>query len=122
MAKKILIVDDEEMIRELLADIIDSMDLQQVSADNGQDAIRLVQSDPDIGLVIIDMNMPLMDGKQCYQQIRTTHSSLRIILSSGRDQSDTERQFGPDPHLFFIQKPYSLQAITDIINRLLPAD
>lgn len=110
------------MIRELLADIIDSMDLQQISADNGQDAIQLIQSNPDIGLVILDMNMPLMDGKECYRQIRTTHPDLKIILSSGRDQSDTERQFGPDSHLHFIQKPYSLQAITDIIHRLLPAD
>jgi len=116
---KILIVDDEEMIRDLLMDIMDTLDLQNVAVSNGLIALETMASDPEIGLVILDMNMPVMDGRDCYHQLRITYPTLRIILSSGMDQDETERQFKPDPNLFFIQKPYSLAKISEMIRSAL---
>jgi len=122
LAHKILIVDDEEMIRDLLIDIVDTLDLASDAVSDGELALQALSADQEIGLVILDMNMPVMSGRECYHQLRKTFPVLPVILSSGMDQDETERQFGPDKNLYFIQKPYSLAKISGLIQSILSAE
>lgn len=117
--KRILIVDDEEMIRELLEEIISSLGHTSESASNGINGLEMIAGNSDYNLVILDMNMPLMDGRQCYTEIRKTDKSMKIIMSSGMDSEETQSIFGTDPNLYFVQKPYSLAAISQTINKAL---
>jgi CheY-like chemotaxis protein len=68
--KKALIVDDDMRNIFALATILDDQGMVIVSADNGRDAIRLVQNDPGIDIVLMDIMMPEMDGIATMREIR----------------------------------------------------
>jgi CheY-like chemotaxis protein len=70
LGKKALIVDDDMRNIFALATVLDNEGMVIVSADNGREAIRLVQSDPDIDIVLMDIMMPEMDGIATMQEIR----------------------------------------------------
>ncbi len=70
VGRKALIVDDDMRNIFALATVLDSHGMLIVSADNGREAIRLVQEDPDIDIVLMDIMMPEMDGMETMQQIR----------------------------------------------------
>ena len=68
--KKVLIVDDDMRNIFALATVLDEQGMEVVSADNGLDAIRLVETDPDIDVVLMDIMMPEMDGITTIQHVR----------------------------------------------------
>ena len=68
--KKVLIVDDDMRNIFALAALLDAQGMQIVSAENGHDAIRLVQDDPAIDIVLMDIMMPEMDGMQTMRKMR----------------------------------------------------
>jgi CheY-like chemotaxis protein len=68
--RKVLIVDDDMRNIFALATVLDDHGMTIVSADNGRAAVRLVQSDPDIDIVLMDIMMPEMDGMQTMREIR----------------------------------------------------
>ncbi|WP_416763390.1 HAMP domain-containing protein [Roseateles sp. So40a] len=70
MGRKALIVDDDMRNIFALATVLDGHGMVIVSADNGREAIRLVQEDPSIDIVLMDIMMPEMDGLETMQQIR----------------------------------------------------
>ncbi|GAC1390476.1 MAG: hypothetical protein NVSMB34_04050 [Variovorax sp.] len=70
VGKKVLIVDDDMRNIFALATVLDEQGMVIVSAENGRDAIRLVQEDPDIDIVLMDIMMPEMDGMQTMRELR----------------------------------------------------
>ena len=80
--KRILIVDDEAPIRQLLVDYLGSLGYETAEACNGLDAVQQVKTfDP--GLIILDLVMPEQEGIETIHEIRLTNKSLKIIAVSG---------------------------------------
>lgn len=81
-SKRILIVDDEAPIRQLLTDYLRGLGYDTAEAFNGLDALqKLTKVDP--GLIIIDLVMPEQEGIETIREIRITHKNLKIIAVSG---------------------------------------
>ncbi len=79
--KKILVVDDEESIHLLYREELEDEGYQVISAMNGEDALKLFESEnPD--LVILDINMPGMDGIEVLRQMKQLKPDVPVILSS----------------------------------------
>ena len=79
--KKILVVDDEESIHLLYREELEDEGYQVISAMNGEDALKLFESEqPD--LVILDINMPGMDGIEVLRQMKQMKPNVPVILSS----------------------------------------
>src|SRR5260370_33384243 len=68
--KKVLIVDDDMRNIFALSTVLEDHDMVIVSADNGRDAIKLLQAQPDIDIVLMDIIMPEMDGIDTMREIR----------------------------------------------------
>jgi len=68
--KKVLIVDDDMRNIFALATVLEEHAMETVEADNGRDAIRILQSEPGIDIVLMDIMMPEMDGEETIRQIR----------------------------------------------------
>lgn len=117
--KTILVIDDEELIRELMVEIIHSLGFEVETAFNGIDGLEKLNAKMDYDLIVLDMNMPVMDGRTTYHEIRKILSEIKIILCSGLDKVETERSFSADPNLIFVQKPYSLAVISGAIKDAL---
>ncbi|MEJ8858143.1 HAMP domain-containing protein [Variovorax robiniae] len=78
--KKALIVDDDVRNIFALATVLEEQGMEVVSAENGRDAIQLVQDDPDIDVVLMDIMMPEMDGMQTMRELRKLPSGKHLPL------------------------------------------
>ncbi len=94
MSDTVLIVDDEESIQTMLYKVIRSNGLDAQTASSGEEALHLVQH-KQYALILLDINMPGMDGFQVIQQMRSRGIQTPIILVSGR-QEDYDTLYGLD--------------------------
>jgi two-component system response regulator YesN len=104
MSLRVLIVDDEERIREGMARQVESMGLElrvAALASDGEEALALVERHlPDI--ILMDINMPFMDGLECIRRIREKDPSCVIIIVSGYDRFEYAQRalrYGVDRYL-----------------------
>ena len=82
---RILVVDDDPFVAEMLAVILDADGYAVETAEDGEDALAKFAAAPDTGLVISDMNMPGMTGLELIARIRTAKPGIPAILLTGSD-------------------------------------
>jgi len=119
--KRILIIDDEPTALELLRRIVSSAGYDTVLAANGEDGISRFQELP-CDLVITDMVMPVKDGLQTILDLRADFPDIPVIAISGGGAISKERYLAVASyldHVITIAKPFSINAITDAIDKLL---
>ncbi len=103
----ILIVDDEDMIRTIAAQILKTAGYQVQTCADGQEAVELYARDhSNIDLVIMDMVMPKVDGRQAYAKMREINPGVKMLLSSGFSEDGAAQSLLQEGALGFIQKPY----------------
>ncbi len=88
---KVLVVDDHSYNRELLGFILEDHNYLFASAENGVEAVEAVKNDPDIDIVLMDVNMPVMDGYEAAKQIKDlfAHRFIPIIFVTALDDDET---------------------------------
>ena len=109
MAYKILIVDDEKMMTELLSDHLQDCGYDTLTANNSSEAMKLLQKQPD--LIILDINMPGMNGLELCRSIRN-HVVCPILFVTARITEQDKingLQYGGDD---YITKPFSLNELS----------
>jgi two-component system, cell cycle sensor histidine kinase and response regulator CckA len=118
----LLLVDDEEMIREVGSSMLERLGYHVLTAGSGGQAIQLMSEQKEqIVLVILDLIMPGMDGSQTYDRLKTIKPGLKVILSSGyarNGKAETVMQKGCDG---FIQKPFDLASLSIKVRSILDA-
>ena len=117
---KVLVVDDEKLIREVIIEYLKIEDYEYLEADNGMEAIELVKHN-DIDIIIMDIMMPKMDGFTASKEIRNI-SDAPIIMLSARD-TELDKLSGFDIGIDdYITKPFSpkelIARIKAIIKRM----
>lgn len=117
----ILIIDDEEPVREAVTDILAMEEIDVLSAPNGPQGLELYrQRQEDIQLVLLDLSMPGVSGEETFLEMRKVNPQVRVLLSSGYSQSEARRRFGGQEPTGFLQKPYSADVLVTTIRRYLP--
>ncbi|MDQ6950812.1 MAG: transporter substrate-binding domain-containing protein [Mariprofundales bacterium] len=103
----VLIVDDEETVREAAAMMLEAMGFAILTAVDGEDGVRVYrQHQAKIVVVLMDMTMPRMDGKRCFTELRRINQDVRVVLSSGYNAQEATSQFAGQGLAGFLQKPY----------------
>lgn len=119
MAYKILIVDDEKMITELLSDHLQDCGYETYTANSGSEALNRLMIQPD--LILLDINMPEIDGIELCKSIREHVSCPIIFLTARITEQDKIYGFqsGADD---YVTKPFSLNELTARISAHLRRD
>jgi PAS domain S-box-containing protein len=116
----VLVVDDEQPVREAISDILEDQGMQLLMAADGQTAIQLLQEySEEIDLVLLDLSMPGMGGEEVLQEMRKINPTIRVILSSGYDKNDLLHRLRDQSLSGFLQKPYTLEALVEIVQKNL---
>jgi len=121
---KILVVDDDALAAEMAGAVLEDAGHEVLLADNGMAAAELLDADGGIGLVVSDMNMPLMSGIELFRELRAQGGSLPFVLLTGDDPAGLLAQ---EPALdACLLKDFSLeetlpQVVAAILARHAPA-
>ena len=116
----ILVVDDEETIRMLVKDILEEIGYSVLSAGDGFEALELYKErDGKIGLVILDMTMPGMGGRETFEKLKELNPHVRAILSTGYSEDERARQMLAMGVKAFVQKPYRIDDLASTVRRIL---
>jgi len=119
-SETILFVDDEDVIIDVNREILESLGYKVVAAKSGQEAIEIYRKlRGKIGLVILDMIMPGMDGEATYDSLRKINDDVRVILSSGYSKNEQAKAILEKGCQAFIQKPFSISDLSMTIRQVL---
>lgn len=115
---KILVVDDESRMRKLVHDFLAKSNYEVLEAENGEAAVDLFFEEKDIGLIILDVMMPKMDGWQVCREIRQYSAVPIIMLTAKSDERDELLGFelGVDE---YISKPFSPKILVARVEAIL---
>ena len=117
---RLLVVDDEDIVRMLAEKMLKTSGLNVITASNGREAVDVFQENADkIDLVLLDMTMPQMGGEETFQELRRRRPDARVILSSGYSETDVTARFSGKGLAGFIQKPYVFEQLIDLVRRIL---
>ncbi len=116
----ILVVEDEQAVREVVGAMLGNLGFKLLIAKDGREGVELFrQHTEEIVLVLLDLKMPEMDGEEALASIRGIQSDAKVILSSGYAEEEAAgrpRRTGP---VGFIQKPYQLATLQQILRETL---
>lgn len=119
-SEHILIVDDEEIMRITAKQILEDAGYKVTAAANGREALSLFTGNSDAyDLVILDMIMPEMNGKDCFNEIRRHSPKIPVILASGFSQGSDIREMEKTGAVSFKSKPFRGQELIKAIQELL---
>jgi len=121
-ADTVLVVDDEAIVRQIVKVALERAGHKVVIAESGEAAIEAFKSTRgQVGLVLLDWKMPGMDGTEALRILRKIAPDVKVIISSGLSQSDTEYHFRETPVAGYLQKPYRMSELTALVNAILNA-
>gem|GEM_PF-1096923 len=116
----VLIIDDEEVIHRMAGDILEDCGLTVIHATSGKNGIEIYKErGSEIDVVMLDMSMPEMSGKETYIVLKELNKSIKVLLTSGfRQDERVEKvlQLGVND---FLQKPFAYYELFNAINDLL---
>ena len=119
---RVLLVDDEDMVLKVAGEMLEYLGCTTRICRNGKDGVRMVKRNPnDFDLVILDMVMPEMNGKDAMIRLKKINPEIRILLSSGYSMGEKISIHTKDPSIQFIQKPFRLEELSAKMEEILSA-
>ncbi len=118
----ILLVEDEDYIREFVAEILEEHGYNVLQAEDGQDALDLIaDTTPVIDLLFTDVRMPRIKGPELAERMLQTYPDLRVILVSGYADDKTIRDAISADQTAFVQKPFNVPTLIKKVRSILDA-
>ncbi len=117
-----LVVDDEKIVIDLATNMLRTLGFSVVTARNGREGIDLFRERPaGFAFVLLDMTMPEMDGETAFRELRAIDPEARIVVTSGFSAHMCSIPFAGDRRIAFLEKPYTLETMTDRVRSILAA-
>ena len=115
--RTVLIVDDEDVIRDLLADVVSDRGYRVLTAASGKDAIAIVKAEKKaVNLVVLDMLMPDLDGRQTYEQMKQIVPDLHVLVATGFGREDVARGLMELGIRGVVSKPFHIEDLLTLID------
>jgi len=117
---RILVVDDEDIMRTTSRAILESLGYEVLLARDGHEGLELFEKDPSaINLVLLDMMMPHMNGRDCFEAMQKIDPGVRVVLSSGFFHEEDLEQMKAAGLCGFISKPFRSVALSQVVHDAL---
>jgi PAS domain S-box-containing protein len=116
----ILVIDDEDTVRQTAKSALESYGYRVRVAANGKEGVRIFQElSHEIAAVLLDMTMPVMSGEEALVRLKSIRPDIRVVLSSGYNEADATRRFTGKGLAGFVQKPYTAACLAETIKTAL---
>jgi PAS domain S-box-containing protein len=116
----VLLIDDDPHVRRVAAEMLKRLGIKVLTAEHGKKGVEIFRAKTgEIDCVLLDLTMPGMGGEETFQAMRRVRPDVRVILSSGYDEQEVTRQFAGLGLAGFIQKPYTVVKLQEVLSRVL---
>jgi len=116
--KKILVVDDEEIMRSFLSDLLEDCGYDVVQASSGEEAIKLI-AENKFDLVITDIRLQGKDGFDVLRELKALHNDIKVVLITGYSLNENESKFKEKGADGFLLKPFDINSIREVTKKLI---
>ena len=114
-----LFVDDEPLLRRAGKRMLVSLGYEVMLASNGRDALaRFKEHHERIGVVVLDIAMPVMSGPECFHELRSVDPQIPILLASGFPKGHDLQSLLTSPRTRYVRKPYELDEVAAVLAEL----
>ena len=121
--RTVLAVDDESTVLALARDILEMHGYRVLTARNGEEALRVFRDHTgEIDLVLLDLTMPVMGGRDCFRHLKKIDPRVRVLVSSGFSAEGTASELMDEGALAYVQKPYDVDALARIVRQAIEQD
>jgi PAS domain S-box-containing protein len=118
--RTILVVDDEEGVRDLIRAVLQRQGYRVISASDGRQAIeRYRKHAREIDAVLLDLTMPELDGEATLAELQAIAPAVRVVLMSGYSESKVAGRFASKGTAAFLQKPFRHKELLEILHRIV---
>lgn len=122
-SETVLLVEDEEIVRKIAKRLLEENGYKVLQAGSGEEAVRLfTRYKEPIDLLITDVVMPMLSGKDLADQIKSVHPETKVLYMSGYTDEAIVHHGIVDADIEFIQKPFTERALTRKIREVLDAE
>ncbi len=116
----VLLVDDEELVREVGSAMLSKMGFEVVLASDGQEALDILgQRAAELAIAVLDLKMPRLDGMAVLAELRKLRGDLPVLLSSGYPREYASDSSSADDLVGFVQKPFLYSSLQEKLKALL---
>ena len=113
---RVLVVDDQEAVRDLIREMLERAGYEILAAANGVEALSLYHRHAGaIGLILMDLSMPLMGGVEAFAELRRIGCGVPVILCSGYSESQIQQEYAGKGFAGFIQKPCRKKTLLEMV-------
>jgi PAS domain S-box-containing protein len=120
VARTILVVDDEEIVRRTTQSVLERRGYRVLLAENGQQAVEIFREVSDeISLVLLDLTMPIMGGEEAARFLHAIRHDIPILVSSGYNENEVARKFTGSRVAGYVRKPYTAGVLLDRIKAIV---
>lgn len=123
MVKKVLLIDDSAIIHQMYRMVLSRYKCQLVTAQNGKDGLDKLSRNADADLMLVDINMPVMNGLEFIQKVKEagTYGNIPIVIVSTEGREEDTRKGLELGATAYIKKPFQPSELHSLIERLCPA-
>ena len=116
--KKVLVLEDEADVRQTLCEQLHQLGYLTLEADNGEQALKMLDASPDIGMFISDLMLPgNLSGAEVINHVRSHYPQLPVLLISGQDLRPTHNPQLPDVAL--LRKPFTRVQLAQALRKVM---
>jgi signal transduction histidine kinase/CheY-like chemotaxis protein len=117
---KVLVIDDEDSVREAIVDILSMEEIEVIEAEDGPTGLsRYREFGEEVNLVVLDLSMPGMSGQETFQELLKIDPDVQVLLSSGFTESEILDRFDKRKPAGFLQKPYNIAQFLNTVGEFL---
>ncbi len=122
-SETILVVDDEEHVRDLSARILKKAGYKVITASNGKEALDVYkQRGREIALIVLDLIMPRMGGKQCFEGLLSLDPDVKVLIASGFSANGPTEDAIAAGAKGFVSKPYNMRHVLEVVREVLDSE
>ena len=115
----LLVVEDEPVVRALVLDLLQGLGYRTLEAPDGAAALRILQGPQRIDLLVTDVGLPSMNGRQLYDAASTTRPDLKVLFMTGYAENATLANGFLQPGMEMITKPFAMEKLATKILKML---
>ncbi len=116
----VLVVEDDSAVRLIITDVLEELGYRHLEAPDGMTALPILQSSERIDLMVTDVGLPKMNGRQLAEMARAARPALKILFVTGYAEKAAVRHGFLEPGMEMLMKPFTLDSLANKVREMLP--